>query len=281
MTVAVKLRQPTDYCASDAMPYLELVSLGVAYHVLNQVESVIDGSPAAKAGLLPGDVLVKALLIPPDKEVLRQLDADQSEVKIPFDETDRNWPVLMCVLQKLLPGTTVKLTCLRQKAEQEVTLEPAEDRDWPDPDRGFVFEPLLYRDRAHNFGEACAMGGQETLDSLTIVFRTVKKLSTNQVSARGLSGPVGIVMYALHAADQGAASLLLFLTFLGANLAVLNFLPIPVLDGGHMMFLAYEGIRGKPANERVQVVLTYIGLALILALFIWVTGLDTGLFSRH
>ena len=49
------------------------------------------------------------------------------------------------------------------------------------------------------------------------------------------------------------SKLLLFLTFLSANLAVINFLPIPVLDGGHFVFLLYEGIRGKPADERVQV----------------------------
>ena len=54
----------------------------------------------------------------------------------------------------------------------------------------------------------------------------------------------------------------------------MNFLPIPLLDGGLMMFLIYEGIRGKPANERVQVVLTYIGLVLIIALMVWVFGLD-------
>jgi regulator of sigma E protease len=61
---------------------------------------------------------------------------------------------------------------------------------------------------------------------------------------------------------------------LSANLAVLNFLPIPVLDGGHMVFLAYEGIRRKPASEQVQLVLTYIGLVFILSLMIWVVGLD-------
>ena len=116
---------------------------------------------------------------------------------------------------------------------------------------------------------------------MTIVFRSVKKLSTNQVSPRGLAGPWTIILMALHAADQGTARLLLFLTLFSANLAVLNFLPIPLLDGGLMMFLIYEGIRGKPANERVQVVLTYIGLIFILALMVWVFGLDFGLISRR
>ena len=74
--------------------------------------------------------------------------------------------------------------------------------------------------------------------------------------------------------------MLIFLCILSANLAVINFLPIPLLDGGHMVLLAWEGIRGKPANERVQVVLTYIGLIFILGLMAWVIGLDLGLIPR-
>ena len=105
--------------------------------------------------------------------------------------------------------------------------------------------------------------------------------STAKVSPRGLEGPWGIIKWALQKADQGNAELLLFLTMLSANLAVINFLPIPVLDGGHFVLLAYEGIRGKPANEKVQTVLAYIGLALIILLMIWVLGLDTGLIPRR
>jgi regulator of sigma E protease len=68
---------------------------------------------------------------------------------------------------------------------------------------------------------------------------------------------------------------------LSANLAVINFLPIPVLDGGHMVFLAYELIRGKPASERVVVAFTYAGLIFILSLMMFVLALDTGLISRR
>ena len=109
---------------------------------------------------------------------------------------------------------------------------------------------------------------------MTIVFRSVKALGTAQVSPKNLVGPIGIIGLAINGADQGPAELLLFLTLLSANLAVLNFLPIPVLDGGHLLLLAYEGISGKPADERVQVALTYLGLAFILALMLWVCGLD-------
>ena len=66
------------------------------------------------------------------------------------------------------------------------------------------------------------------------------------------------------------ASLLLFLTFLSANLAILNFLPIPALDGGHMMFLTAEAIRGKPVNEELQVRMTLVGVMCLLALMAFV-----------
>ena len=68
---------------------------------------------------------------------------------------------------------------------------------------------------------------------------------------------------------------------ISVNLAVINFLPIPLLDGGHMVFLLYELIRRKPASERVIVAFTYLGLIFILSLMFFVLALDTGLISRR
>jgi regulator of sigma E protease len=184
-------------------------------------------------------------------------------------------------LQDVLPGTVVRLTVVRDDKERWTALEPVEVADWHNPERGFVFEPLTVAHRATSLGNALALGGRETLEQLTMVFRSVKKLSTHDVSPRALGGPWSIIQMAMRAADAGMASFLQFLTFLSANLAILNFLPIPLLDGGLMVFLIYEGIRGKPANEHVQVVLTYIGLAFIIGLMVWVMGLDFGLISRR
>ncbi len=280
--VPVRTRLPSDYAPPEIIGSpIEVASLGLAYRVLNRVDRVIEGSPAAKAGLQPEDLIVRAKLLPPDKATMKELQTDQREILIPFTETERNWPVFINTLQNVLPGTTVQLTVMRKDKEQTVTLEPVKAADWFNPDRGLIFESLTADLQAQGVGQAIAMGGQETLDALTIVFRTVGKLSTNQVSPRNLGGPWMIMKMALRHADEGNAKLLLFLTMLSANLAVLNFLPIPLLDGGLMMFLIYEGIRGKPADERVQVVLTYIGLAFILGLMVWVMGLDFGLISRR
>ncbi|MBU4270759.1 MAG: site-2 protease family protein [Planctomycetes bacterium] len=282
IAVPVRLRRPMDYSPPASNSPVSSSALGIAYLVLNRVDRVIEGSPAAKAGLRPGDLITYAELLPPDDETLEKLKLEgQATEEVEFDEKKRNWPWLISLLQQLAPGTKVKLTFLRQGDEKTVDLTPVESEDWFNQERGFRFELMSFDRKAESLGDAFALGGQETLDSLTIVFRSVKAISTNRVSPRGLAGPVTIVKIILLKADEGTAKLLLFLTLLSANLAVINFLPIPVLDGGHFVLLCYEGIRGKPANEHVQTVLAYIGMALILALMAWVLGLDFGLISRQ
>lgn len=286
LVVPVRAREPLGFLASEIISSpVGVPSLGLAYRVLNRVDRVIEGSPAAEAGLLPEDLVVRAKLIPPSKEVLSELQVEQPEISIKFTEAERNWPSFISALQNVLPGTTVELTVSRQEketaVEKTVTLTPVKAADWFNPDRGLAFEQMTFNHKVESIGDALKLGGKETLDSLTIVFSTVRALGTNQVSARNLGGPVLIFKMAMAKADQGTAHLLLFLTMLSANLAVLNFLPIPLLDGGLMMFLLYEGIRRKPANEHVQVVLTYIGLAFILGLMAWVLGLDFGWIARR
>ena len=65
-----------------------------------------------------------------------------------------------------------------------------------------------------------------------------------------------------------------FLGIISVSVAVINFLPIPVLDGGHMVFLIYEKLRGRPATEQVRLALTYVGVLLILSLMVFVLFLD-------
>ena len=83
-----------------------------------------------------------------------------------------------------------------------------------------------------------------------------------------------------YSAAEGMSSLLIFLTMLSANLAVINLLPIPLLDGGHLVFLAYEGIRGRPANEKFVVALHTVGFVFIVSLMLYVLALDLSLIPR-
>jgi regulator of sigma E protease len=89
-----------------------------------------------------------------------------------------------------------------------------------------------------------------------------------------MSGPISLARVSYILAGEDIWHLLIWMGLISINLAVVNFLPIPVLDGGHMVFLLYELVRGKPAPVGVQVALTYLGLATILGLMLFVIGLD-------
>jgi len=113
----------------------------------------------------------------------------------------------------------------------------------------------------------------------TRVFTFLKKVVSGELSATNFGGPGTIAVVATSEASQGTSRLLLFLTLLSANLAVVNFLPIPVLDGGHMMFLAYEGLFRRPVSQNVEILLTYAGLFFVLGLMLFVIYLDVGRIS--
>ena len=142
------------------------------------------------------------------------------------------------------------------------------------------FKPIERIRKAESFGEQVRYGWDETSEALTMVFRFLKKLGT-QVPMSALGGPVTIAKAAGYSAAEGMSSLLIFLTMLSANLAVINLLPIPLLDGGHLVFLAYEGIRGRPANEKFVVALHTAGFVFIVSLMLYVLALDLSLIPRN
>ncbi len=248
--------------------------LGIAYKIANRVASVVPGSPA-DGKLKPGDEIVSASFPAASDEEKGALKKVGYPTKpIEFDADHANWPVLFTTIQRGKVGTKVELTFKRDGKEQSVVVETANAADWYNPDRGLNLESLLRTRQVDSWGEAFALGFRETKESVWQVATTVRKLVRGELSLTGTAGPVGIAGAAAASASEGITQLLMFLTFLSANLAVLNFLPIPVLDGGHMMFLLYEGIRGKPASERTMSILTYLGLVFILVLMVFVIGLD-------
>jgi len=289
--VKAKLSSTTRYAPLELVDSpVALSELGLAYYVRSTVVRVEPGSPAAAAGLLAGDRIIKAKISPPSAvqiaELRKKYDNDdvgegESEVTIDFKDDERNWPPFLMSIQNALPGTTIEFTWRRDGTEMSGKAAPVPAKEWFDPQRGWNLEPMMFVQKAGGFAEARQLGWQETVDATLVVYRTLHSVvGTKQISVRNFSGPWGIIKMALMQARLGFGNLLIFLTLLSANLAVINFLPIPVLDGGHMVLLLYEGIRGKPADERVQEVLTWIGLIFILALMIFVIGLDFGLIPR-
>jgi regulator of sigma E protease len=104
--------------------------------------------------------------------------------------------------------------------------------------------------------------------------KLVKMFVTGEASPKMIGGPLFIAQMSGERAQQGATSLLFFMALLSVNLAVLNVLPIPMLDGGHLCFLAIEKIRGSPLSVKVRTTAQQVGLFLILALILFSTYND-------
>ena len=268
---------------SDVLKTMELPSLGIAYETLNTVAGVTPNSPAAEAGFLPGDQIVAVDLKPANKE-----QADKDRLLFPKgrlmtqnigEPEGVSWVLwLRSVAQSIQDDTALEVTVLRDGNQVKLTMPPAILSKTTIPGRGFVFVQETGTMRADNLVEAMALGWRETKYSMLMVYRFLHKLVSGQVSPQLLGGPGTIAAVAGMSAKQGAASLLLFLTMLSANLAVVNFLPIPVLDGGHMVFLLLEAIFRRPVSEKIVIPLTWAGLLLILALMLFVIGLDVNRF---
>jgi len=148
-------------------------------------------------------------------------------------------------------------------------------------DLGLPFRPLTEKISAGgNPMRALVMGLERTGEELRNVYRILKSIVKGMVKRSGgvgpqhVSGPIGIVRLAVMQAESGLGDLLFFLALISVNLAVINFLPLPVVDGGLMVFLLLERIRGRPLNVKVQVITTMAGLALIVLVFVLVTFQD-------
>ena len=99
-------------------------------------------------------------------------------------------------------------------------------------------------------------------------------LSGENFSPARQHGPLGIVGFSYHEATAGLGRLLRFLAMISLNLAIVNMFPIPILDGGHLLLLLVEKIKGKPLTDRGMAVAQYVGLAIVLLVFIVATKND-------
>ncbi|MEX2315515.1 MAG: site-2 protease family protein [Pirellulales bacterium] len=257
---------------------LGIAAAGIAYQIENTVHAVVADSPAAAAGVQADDKIKSVKFVIPDKA---KDDWDVGDA-IEFGDNYRNVPMLVSLLQFMPEGTAVEFAF--QRGDNKEPIKKKIEPNYVDglfvADRGFIFEPITRTRQADSFAERIRYGWDETTDALLMVYRFLQKLG-NQVPLTALGGPITIAQVAGSEASKGLPSLLIFLTMLSANLAVINFLPIPLLDGGHMVFLLYEGVRGRPANERFVVAMHMIGFAFLVTLMLFVLGLDVGLIERN
>lgn len=153
-------------------------------------------------------------------------------------------------------------------------LEKISSLGWEAPLDSRDFKPQQFLLKADGVGDAIMLGLHETHRVMTNTYLTFARLFQGTVKVEHLKGPVGIAHVGVKIAERGPVWLMFFLALISVNLAVINFLPIPIADGGHMVFLLYEQFSGRPPSVRFQNATAIVGLAVLGTLFVVVTFHD-------
>lgn len=210
------------------------------------LSKVVQGSPAEKAGLQIGDKILKENLTAlPWQDFIKQVERGESfSIKV-----ERNGEALDKII------TPVR----NQGGKWFVGLSPT-----------FVKLSDEYRtELKYDILDGLQKGIEKTGQLSVLTLKVLGKLITGDLSLNNLSGPISIAKGAGASANIGLVYFLSFMALISVNLGIMNLFPLPVLDGGHLVFLAMEAVKGKPVSERVQSICDRIGAALLLSLTVF------------
>ena len=220
-------------------------SLGLLPYQEARIGRLVDNMPAKTAGIQEGDLI-------------RQI----------ADRQITSWYDLRESIQTI-GGNSVSV--LLERDGQPMTVELVPEQRGGEGDYLIGIAPQHATEmKRFGFVDSFREGATRTweLIELTVVF--VQKLFSGSVSAKNIGGPITVVQVAGQAAQTDLSAILSVLAFISIQLGILNLLPIPVLDGGHLVFLTIEGIIRKPVSERIQIFAQQIGIALLGTLMIFV-----------
>jgi regulator of sigma E protease len=216
------------------------------------------GSPAVKTGLRPGDAVTKVngRRCETWLDLFRALKAVQGR------------RLTLSFHRGPLPEQAAEMGLLRP-----TLFDPKDYRFilFPGP-RGFTI--LMGKEVKKNPLAAIPWGARETWSFITMTYATLVDTLRGTVSYKEFSGPVGIGSVAIQAGRQGVTDLIYLMAIISVSLAVLNSLPLPVVDGGYAVFLLIEKVRGKPLPLRVQNTIAMAGWALLIVFFVLLTWND-------
>jgi regulator of sigma E protease len=222
------------------------------------IDKVLPDSAAEQAGLRPGDLL---------------LDADGQAIA--------DWQSWVDYV-RARPGRDIRLRLERDGVEQELTIRPAEFREAGKASGRigatvYVPEEAMRELRAeYRLGPIAALGEslRRVWDYSGLTLKMMGRMFIGQASVDNLSGPIGIAQYAGQSARLGWSHFVKFLAVVSLSLAVLNLLPIPVLDGGYLFFYLIEAIKGSPLSEETMALAQRIGMTLLILLMSLAFALD-------
>ena len=246
---------------SDDIDTDPITSLGLSTYsppIEPVVAEVVAGSAASVAGLQPGDriIAVNGIAI-------------------------SDWQ-LWAQLVRANPGNLLLVNIERGEQQLLINMIPQARRDQQDMAIGVAGvraqspdypQELLIK---QSYGPLAALWQSlgYTYELGVTILTGIGKLLTGQLSLEHISGPITIVQVIDQSAQSGLFSLLALSAYISLSLAILNLLPIPVLDGGHLMLLAYEAIAGRPLNQKLVRRISYVGMVFLLSLMLFATYND-------
>ena len=236
------------------------LEMPVNWRVLAAVQK---GSIAENAGIRNGDVLVTLNKERIDKTTLyAQLEAKAHEpIEIGFMR-DGNLQKVVLAAEKQSPKET-KTDGLLFGLAWQVSLS------------GMEFSEKAAPLPEYNLFTGFGKGIEATWLTFTTVGKTLQQLVGGEVSPKHLAGPIGIAEATSRMFDRvGLSSVLFFIGFISINLCIVNLLPIPIADGGHLLFFAVEKIRGRPMPRKAQEIVQQVCIVLLIALFLYITWFD-------
>ncbi len=233
-----------------AIVFFFIFMSGVPY-LLPEVGEVTADSPAAKIGLMKGDVVV---------------EIGGSPIK--------RWDDMTTIIHNS-PGKELRLKIRRGTDVFVVAATPqkkaVKDLFGKSHDVGLIGIAPSGKTavKQEGVGSALVLSVQRTWELSELTFVFIAKLIQQVIPADTIGGPIMIFQMAGQQASQGASNYFMFMAIISINLGVLNILPIPLLDGGHLLFFGIEFIRRKPLNEKVMLMAQKVGLALLVALMVF------------
>lgn len=209
-----------------------------------KIETVVDNTPAAEAGLMAGDEFVAV-----------------------NGEKISSWDDMVLAITEADSNSKLDITVLRDGKKEEITTSIGKSENG-----GNVIGITAAREK--NIGKSIIEGPKASLEMMRQMYDGLGTLITGQASTKDLVGPVGIVNLVSESINQGLMNFLYLAALISLNLAVINLLPFPALDGGRILFVLIRLVTRNKLSENVETYVHAIGMILLLGLSIYITFND-------